>query len=113
MKGFVVTACVLCASASFGLALWTCTDVSMFGFPDGYLTAYQHAVRTPLMISSWLMVGLGLLFVALGCAPLGTRERTIAWFTASLALALVAATAWFGIPWYAGTHLGLDNGVGG
>jgi hypothetical protein len=29
------------------------------------------------------------------------------------ALVLVAITAQVGVPWYFGTHLGLDNGIGG
>lgn len=31
-------ACVICAVAALGLSLVTNMDVSMFGFPDGYVT---------------------------------------------------------------------------
>ena len=63
MRAFVITACVICAIAAFGLSLWTYMDVSMFGFPDGYVTDYQKAADTPLTIITWVAAGLGLLFL--------------------------------------------------
>jgi hypothetical protein len=113
MRAFVITACAICAVAAFGLSLWTYTDVSMFGFPDGYVTDYQEAADTPLSIITWLAAGLGLLFLTLAFSPITSRTRLIGWLTALIALALVATAARLGIPWFFGTHLGLDNGIGG
>ncbi len=112
-SAFVRAACVICAIAAFGLAVWTYMDLSMFGFPDGYVTDYQKAAGTPLTIITWAAAGFGLLFVALAFARIGSRTRLIGGLAALIALALVAAAAQIGVPWYFGTHLGLDNGVGG
>lgn len=112
-KAFVQAACVICAIAAFALALWTYMDVSMFGFPDGYVTDYQEAAGRPLTIVAWVSAGLGLVFLALAGSPIRPRVRTVAWLAALIALALLATTARLGVPWYFGTHLGLDNGIGG
>jgi hypothetical protein len=113
MRAFVITACVICAIAAFGLSLWTYMDVSMFGFPDGYVTDYQKAAETPLTIITWVSAGLGLLFLVLAFSPNGSRVRTIGWLAALIALVLVTTAAKVGVPWYFGIHLGLDNGIGG
>ena len=113
MRAFVITACVICAIAAFGLSLWTYMDVSMFGFPDGYVTDYQKAADTPLTIITWVAAGLGLLFLVLGFSPIGSRARTIGWLAALIALVLAATAVKVGVPWYFGVHLGLDNGIGG
>lgn len=113
MKTFVITACVICAIAAFGLSLWTYMGVSMFGFPDGYVTDYQKAADTPLTIVTWVEAGLGLVFLALAFSPIGNRVRTIAWLAALMALVLVATAGQLGVPWYFEIHLGLDNGIGG
>jgi hypothetical protein len=113
MKTFVITACVICAIAALGLSLWTYMDVSMFGFPDGYVTEYQKGADIPLTIITWVSAGLGLLFLVLAFSPIGSRVRTIAWLAALIALVLVTTAAKVGVPWYFGIQLGLDNGIGG
>lgn len=113
MKALVQTACVIFAIAAFSLSFWTYTDMSMFGFPDGYVTDYQRAAGTPLTITTWVLAILGAVFVALGFAPIRSRVRAFAWLAALIALILVAIAAYVGVPWYFGTHLGLDNGIGG
>jgi type IV secretory pathway TrbD component len=113
MRAFVITGCVICAIAAFGLSLWTYMDVSMFGFPDGYVTDYQKAADTPLTVITWVSAGLGLVFLVLAFSPIGSRVRTIGWLTTLIALVLVAAAAKVGVPWYFGIHLRLDNGIGG
>ena len=55
----------------------------------------------------------GLLFLALALSPITTRVRTLAWLAALIAFVVVASAGQFGVPWYFGTHLGLDNGIGG
>lgn len=113
MKAFVMAACVICAIAAFGLSLWIYMDVSMFGFPDGYVTDYQQAADTPLTMITWVAAGLGLVFLALAFSPISSRVRTICWLAALIVLVLVATAAQVGVPWYFGVHLGLDNGIGG
>ena len=61
----------------------------------------------------WVQAGFAALFVVLAAAAIGARARTIAATAALVALALVAAIHLIGIPWYYGTYLGLDNGIGG
>ncbi len=113
MRSLGLVACAICAVAAIGLAVVTGMDVSMFGFPDGYVTDYQKAAGPPLKLITWVAAGLGLLFLALAFVPIRTKVRTIAWLAALIVLVLVALAARIGIPWYFGTHLGLDNGIGG
>jgi len=113
MKPVVRAACVISAIAAFGLSIWTYMDVSMFGFPDGYVTDYQRAAETPLTILAWVSAVLGAIFLALAFSPIRSRVRASAGLAAILALILVATAEYVGVPWYFGTHLGLDNGIGG
>jgi hypothetical protein len=113
MRSLESIACVICAVAAIGLALLTSMDVSMFGFPDGYVTDYQKAAGPPLKVITRASAGLGLVFLALAFFPIRTRARTIAWLAALIVLGLVTLAARIGIPWYFGTPLGLDNGIGG
>ena len=57
--------------------------------------------------------GFGLLFLALAFTPIGTRVRAVGLLVALIAFDLVAMVAQVGVRWYFGTHLGLDNGIGG
>lgn len=109
----VVIACVICAGTALGLAVMAYMDVSLFGFPDGYVTDYQEAASTPLRAVMWLEVGLGLVLVALAFAPISTKARLLGLLATAMLLVLVTMAGHVGIPWYFGTHLGLDNGVGG
>ena len=113
MASLVITACVLCAATAFGVSLWTYMDVSMFGFPDGYVTDYQKAADTPLKIIMLVEAGLGLLFSALVFSPVTPRMRLVGSLVALIALVLVGVAGQTGVPWYFGVHLGLDNGIGG
>lgn len=113
MRSLASIACVICAVAALGLSLLTNMDVSMFGFPDGHVTDYQKAAGPPLKVITWVQAGLGVLFLALAISPIRTKVRTIGWLTALIGLVLVASAAQIGIPWYFGTRLGLDNGIGG
>src|ERR1700761_6321326 len=111
--GFATSAGVVAALAALGLAFMTLMEVSMYGFPDGHVTDYERAVDAPLTILAWVEAGFGLLFAALAFSPIGTRARAIGLLIALIAFALVAMVAQVGVPWYFGTHLGLDNGIGG
>ena len=106
-------ASLLGAVAAAWLAVSTYMDVSMAGFPDGHVTAFGEAVDTPLRIVMWVAVGFLVLFVALAFSPMKARGRTFGLFGSVIAFVALALIAVVGIPWYFGTHLGLDNGIGG
>jgi len=108
-----IIACVVGAIAALGLAFSTFTEASMYGFPDGHVTDYEKAVDAPLTILAWVEAGFGFLFLALAFTPIGTRARAVGLLVALIAFVLVAMVAQVGVPWYFGTHLGLDNGIGG
>ena len=101
------------AVAALWLAFITYTDVSMAGFPDGHLTAYGRAVDGPLWVVTWLAVGIAVLLVGLAFSPFRARVRAAALVVALLGFVLLVLAAKVAIPWYFGTHLGLDNGIGG
>jgi hypothetical protein len=113
MRALAIIACVVLAIAALALAVTTSMDVSMDGFPDGHLTDYGKAVDGPLTIVAWVEAGFGLLFLVLAFSPIGTRARAIGLLVALIAFVIVAVIAQIGVPWYFGTHLGLDNGMGG
>jgi hypothetical protein len=51
-----------------------------------------------------------LLFLALAFSPIKARRRAAGLLVALIAFVLVGQV---GVPWYFGTHLDLDNGIGG
>lgn len=104
---------LLCTVAALWLAFTTYMAVSMAGFPDGHVTDYGNAVDGPLRIVMWLAVAFGILFVGLAFSPITPRTRIIGLAVALIVFVAVALLAKVGVPWYYGTHLGLDNGVGG
>jgi hypothetical protein len=113
MRAIAVIVGVVCAVAALVLAFMTHMDVSMAGFPDGHLTDYDAAVGGPLRILTWVLAGLGFLFLALVFVPITARTRTVGLLVAVVAFAIVAMVTSVGVPWYFGTHLNLDNGIGG
>jgi hypothetical protein len=108
-----IIACVVGALVALGLAMNTFMNLAFAGFPDSHLTDYDKAVHTPLTITAWVEAVVGVVLLALAVTPIGTRTRTIGLVLTVFALVLVAITAQVGVPWYFGTHLGLDNGIGG
>ena len=113
MKTFGTIICLLGAVAAIWLAFTTSMDVSMTGFPDGHVTDYGAAVDTPLQVVTWAAVAFTILFLGLTFSPIRSRSGAIGLPVAVLAFVAVAFVAKVGVPWYYGTHLGLDNGVGG
>jgi hypothetical protein len=113
MKTTATITGLLCAVAAWWLAFTTYTAVSMAGFPDGYLTDYGNAVDGPLRIVMWVAVSFGIVFVALTFSPMSTRTRIVGLVVALIGFVAMALLVKVGVPWYYGTHLGLDNGVGG
>jgi hypothetical protein len=113
MRAVATLACVACGCVAFGLAFMTWMDVSISGFPDGHVTDYGNAVEAPLTILTWAEAGFGVLFLALAFVQNGARARYVGALVTMLAFAIVGLVAKLGVPWYFGTHLGLDNGFGG
>jgi hypothetical protein len=113
VRGIATIVGLVCVAAALWLAFMTFMDVAMIGFPDGYVTDYEKAVATPLSIAMWVEVGLAILFLALAFSPIRARVRTIGLLAALIAFVAVAFVAQAGVPWYYGTHVGLDNGIGG
>ncbi len=109
----MIAACSVCAICAIGLSVITYMDVSMFGFPDSSTTDYQKAAATPLCVLMWLQAGLGMLFLAVAVSRISNRARTTAFVVTLAVFILVAVATRVGVPWYFGTHLGLDNGIGG
>jgi hypothetical protein len=105
--------CIVCAGAALWLAFLTSSAVMMAGFPDGHLTDYDKAADAPLQAFGYTEAGFGLAFLALAFSPVKPRWRAVGLLACLIAFALVAAAAHVGVPWYFGTHLGLDNGIGG
>ena len=105
--------CVAGAVLAAVLALSAASALSMTGFPDGHLTDYDKAVDVPKHGLMWVEIGFVVVFLVLALLPIGARARTIAGVGVLVALVSVAAIHWLGVPWYFGTHLRLDNGIGG
>jgi len=112
MRVLAISVGVVCAIAAMCLALDTFWQVYLAGFPDGHATDYDKAVEGPLRILTSVEAGLGLLFVFLALSSI-RAARAVGLLVALIALVLVAALVHVGVPWYFGTHLGLDNGIGG
>jgi hypothetical protein len=83
------------------------------GFPDGHLTDYDKAAEAPKRILMWVELGFVPLFLVLAFSPIGTRKRAVGLLAALIVLVLVVVVQLVGVPWYFGTHLGFDNGIGG
>ena len=103
-------ACVVCAVVAAFLAFG---DVALIGFPDSHVTDYGQATRGPLTVAGWVQAGLGVVFLVLAFVRVSPRARVIGWLIAVIVLVLATIAVQKGIPWYFGTHLGLDNGIGG
>jgi hypothetical protein len=83
------------------------------GFPEGHPTDYDKAVDTPEHILMWVELGLVALFLALAFFRFGARARVVGLLAATTVFVLVVVVQLLGVPWYFGSHLGLDNGIGG
>jgi hypothetical protein len=113
MRALAIVACVVAAVATSLLTFLATGDLYLTGFPDGHLTDYDKAVDAPKRILIWVEFGFVPLFVVLAFSPIGARKRAVGPVVALIALGLVVVVQLVGVPWYFGTHLGLDNGIGG
>jgi hypothetical protein len=113
MRTLARVACVVAAVAALSLSYIAFGDLYLTGFPDGHLTDYDKAVDAPKRILMWVELGFVPLFLILAVSRIGSWARAVAPLTALLVLVLVVVVQLVGIPWYFGSHLGLDNGIGG
>lgn len=103
--------CLGFALSAFVIGGLTLFDVSAYGFPDGHLTEFQRAASFPLSVLSWLLLGVSSVF-----SGFCLRSRKLGGILALLflvVLVLLVLATLVGVPWYFGSHLGLENGVGG
>jgi hypothetical protein len=113
MKALATIACIVSAVAALWFGLQAAGDLYLTGFPDSHFTDYDKAVELPKRILMWTEFGLVPVFLLLAVPRIYLRTRAVGPVVALMALGLVVAVQLVGVPWYFGTHLGLDNGIGG
>jgi hypothetical protein len=113
MRALGIVACVVAAIGALLLGYLAAGDLYLTGFPDGHLTDYDKAVDAPKRILMWTEFGFVPLFLVLAFSPIGTRKGAVGLLVALILMVLVVVLQLVGVPWYFGTHLGLDNGIGG
>jgi hypothetical protein len=113
MKVLATVACVVGALAALLFAFQAAGDLYLTGFPDSHFTDYDKAVELPKRILMWAEFGFVPLFLVLAVPRIRARARAVGLVVALIALGLVVVVQLVGVPWYFGTHLGLDNGTGG
>jgi hypothetical protein len=113
MRALPAVACTVGIVAALWFALQAAGDLALTGFPDSHFTDYDKAVEVPKRILMWVEFGFVPLFPVLAFSPIGTRKRAVGLLVALIVFGLVVLVQLVGVPWYFGTHLGLDNGIGG
>src|SRR5277367_6013143 len=113
MRALPIVACTVGAVAALWFALQAAGDLALTGFPDSHFTDYDNAVEVPKRILMWAEFGFVPLFLLLALPRIRERVGVVGPIVALMALCLVVAFQLVGLPWYFGTHLGLDNGIGG
>jgi hypothetical protein len=113
MKVVATVACIVGAVAALLFAFQAAGDLYLTGFPDSHFTDYDRAVEVPKRILMWAEFGFVPLFLVLAVPRIRARARAVGPVVALIVLGLVVVVKLVGVPWYFGTHLGLDNGIGG
>ena len=113
MKVFARVACVMIAIAALFVSYLAAGDLYLTGFPDGHLTDYDKAVDAPKHILMWVELGFVAIFLVLAFVRFGARARAVGLLGAVTVFVFVVVVQLVGVPWYFGSHLGLDNGIGG
>ena len=113
MKLFATLACIVGAVAALWFVFQAAGDFCLIGFPDSHFTDYDKAVEVPKRILMWVEFGFVPLFLVLAFSPIGTPKRAVGLLAALIVLVLVVVVQLVCVPWYFGSHLGLDNGIGG
>lgn len=101
------------AIAALWFAVEASWDLALTGFPDSHFTDYDKAVEVPKRILMWAEFGFVPLFLLLALPRIRERARAVGPVVALIVLGLIVVLQLVGVPWYFGTHLGLDNGIGG
>jgi hypothetical protein len=113
MRVLATVACIVGAIAALWFALQAAGDLALTGFPDSHFTDYDKSVEVPKRILMWTEFGFVPLFLLLALPRIRERARAVGPVVALIVLGLVVLVQLVGVPWYFGTHLGLDNGIGG
>jgi hypothetical protein len=113
MKLLATVACIVGAVAALLFASQAAGDLYLTGFPDSHFTDYDKAVEVAKRILMWAEFGFVPLFLLLAVPRIRARARAVGPVVAVIVLGLVVVVQLVGVPWYFGTHLGLDNGIGG
>ncbi|MFZ0716864.1 hypothetical protein [Mycobacterium sp.] len=113
MRVLPIVACTVGIVAALWFGLQAAADLALTGFPDSHFTDYDKAVEVPKRILMWAEFGFVPLFLLLILPRIRARARVVGPVVALIALGLVVLVQLVGVPWYFGTHLGLDNGIGG
>ena len=113
MKVLATVACIVGAVAALLFAFQAAGDLYLTGFPDSHFTDYDRAVEGPKRILMWVEFGFVPLFLLLALPRIRERVRALGPLVALIVLGLIVVVQLVGVPWYFGTHLGLDNGIGG
>ncbi len=113
MKVLATVASIAGAVAALLFAFQAAGDLYLTGFPDSHLTDYDNAVAVPKRILMWSEFGFFPLFLLLALPRIRNRVRAVGPVAALIVLGMVVVIQLVGLPWYFGTHLGLDNGTGG
>jgi len=113
MRVLATVACIVGAIAALWFALQAAGDLALTGFPDSHFTDYDKAVEVPKRILMRVEFGFIPLFLLLAFPRIGARARAVVLVVALIVLGLVVLVQLVGVPWYFGSHLGLDNGIGG
>jgi hypothetical protein len=113
MRVLATVACTVGIVAALWFALQAAGDLALTGFPDSHFTDYDTAVEVPKRILMWAEFGFVPLFLLLALPRMGQWVRAVGPVVALIVLGLVVLVQLVGVPWYFGTHLGFDNGIGG
>jgi hypothetical protein len=113
MRVLATVACIMGAIAALWFAVEASWDLALTGFPDSHFTDYDKAVEVPKRILMWAEFGFVPLFLLLALPRIRERARAVGPVVALIVLGLIVLVQLVGVPWYFGTHLGLDNGIGG
>jgi hypothetical protein len=113
MRVLGTVACTVGIVVALWFALQAAGELALTGFPDSHFTDYDKAVEVPKRILMWAEFGFVPLFLLLALPRIREWTRTVGPVVALIVLGLVVVVQLVGVPWYFGTHLGLDNGIGG
>src|ERR1700753_3901382 len=102
-------------AAGVMVALWSTLqaagDLYLTGFPDSHFTDYDKAVERPKRVLMWAEFAFVPLFLLLRVPRIRVRTGVVGPIVALTALALIVVVQLVGVPWYFGSHLGLDHGI--